>query len=806
MKKPQLKPHFRLEVIEPKHVYLLSEYATHALTGGLYCQILPLLNGQHTREELLQKLDGQVPPDHVDYVLDRLQAQGYLTDADHPLSPEVSAFWSGLGIEPQQIAERLPPMPVSITTVGTVDPQPLVESLRAIGLAVWEDGETGRQGDGTLRVVLVDDYQQPDLKQINQQALQTGQSWMLVKPIGHVLWLGPIFQPGQTGCWTCLMHRLQGNREVEAFVSQQKAKLAGGDGERGCLPVALGALPSTVQTAIALTTTEIAKWLVKQAIPESTLPTLEAAIPNSERFCAISADSGTSKRLDLNEIPRVTASKNFEFGIAALEGRLLTFDQGSLTLKTHALPHRPQCPSCGDAGIISQQLNQPLSLVSRKKLFTQDGGHRAFTPDQILHRYEHLISPITGVVTSLTRSSDPDNPYVHTYSAVHAFRSSSSLNNLRKSLRHKSAGKGKTDPQSRASGFCEAIERYSGIYQGDEPRIHAKLNELSGAIHPHRCLLFSERQYQNREALNEKAIVAHDWIPKPFDDTQAIDWTPVWSLTEQTHKYLPTAFCYYNYKLHKPHRFCSADSNGNAAGGTLEDAILQGFLELVERDSVALWWYNCLPRPAVDLASFNEPYFLDLQRWYQSQQRELWVLDLTTDLNIPAFAAVSRYTGGDKEYIITGYGAHFDPKIAVSRAVTEVNQNGRHLTENYPPTDSESALNHWCTHATIANQPYLAPSQDSPRQASDYPQQWSDDIHEDVLIGVERVKQAGLDMLVLNQTRPDIGLPVVKVIVPGLRHFWSRFGSGRLYDVPVKLGWLAESPTEDQMNSMPMVF
>ena len=40
-------------------------------------------------------------------------------------------------------------------------------------------------------------------------------------------------------------------------------------------------------------------------------------------------------------------------------------------------------------------------------------------------------------------------------------------------------------------------------------------------------------------------------------------------------------------------------------------------------------------------------------------------------------------------------------------------------------------------------------------------------------------------MLVLNQTRPDIGLPVVKVIIPGLRHFWSRFGAGRLYDVPV---------------------
>ncbi len=84
--------------------------------------------------------------------------------------------------------------------------------------------------------------------------------------------------------------------------------------------------------------------------------------------------------------------------------------------------------------------------------------------------------------------------------------------------------------------------------------------------------------------------------------------------------------------------------------------------------------------------------------------------------------------------------------------------------------------------------------------------QWSDDILDDVLHCVEVVRQAGLEMLVLNQTRPDIGLPVVKVIVPGLRHFWSRFGAGRLYDVPVKLGWLSEPRTEDQMNPMPMVF
>ena len=55
-------------------------------------------------------------------------------------------------------------------------------------------------------------------------------------------------------------------------------------------------------------------------------------------------------------------------------------------------------------------------------------------------------------------------------------------------------------------------------------------------------------------------------------------------------------------------------------------------------------------------------------------------------------------------------------------------------------------------------------------------------------------------MLVLDQTRTDVGLPVVKVIIPGMRSFWARFGPGRLYTVPVELEWLGESREETELN------
>jgi ribosomal protein S12 methylthiotransferase accessory factor len=81
---------------------------------------------------------------------------------------------------------------------------------------------------------------------------------------------------------------------------------------------------------------------------------------------------------------------------------------------------------------------------------------------------------------------------------------------------------------------------------------------------------------------------------------------------------------------------------------------------------------------------------------------------------------------------------------------------------------------------------------------------WADDVMEDVRACQALVERAGMEMLVLDQTRPEVGLPVAKVIVPGLRHFWTRFAPGRLYAVPVRLGWLSVPLTEEELNPVPM--
>jgi oxazoline/thiazoline synthase len=67
-----------------------------------------------------------------------------------------------------------------------------------------------------------------------------------------------------------------------------------------------------------------------------------------------------------------------------------------------------------------------------------------------------------------------------------------------------------------------------------------------------------------------------------------------------------------------------------------------------------------------------------------------------------------------------------------------------------------------------------------------------------------RVETAGMEVLLLDQTRPSVGVPVVRMVVPGLRSMRPRFAPGRLLDVPVGLGRLSSAPRPDALNPVPL--
>ena len=198
------------------------------------------------------------------------------------------------------------------------------------------------------------------------------------------------------------------------------------------------------------------------------------------------------------------------------------------------------------------------------------------------------MSPLTGVVSRLERIQ-ADLPLNTNWYATHNFAGPvETVHQLRAGLSGGSFGKGSTVEQGEASALMEAIERYSGIFQGDEIRAKRRFTDFpSGeAIPPNDVLQFSDAQLRQGEAPD---LDEPEAMPALFDRSAKIEWSPVWSLRDAHFKYLPTSLLYFFYQ--GPAAF-SADSNGCAAGNTLEEAIVQGFLELVERDAYAIWWYN----------------------------------------------------------------------------------------------------------------------------------------------------------------------------------------------------------------------
>jgi bacteriocin biosynthesis cyclodehydratase domain-containing protein len=746
LKNPELKPHLRFQVRPGEGVFLISEMQQTVLQGGLYESIVPLLDGRSV-EELCQELRPKLLPAQVFYALNKLDQKGVLCERERVISKELAAFWTQQGISPQTANQRLAATSVSITSLG-IDTSAFRDLLALQAVQVVDDGE--------LQVVVTDHYLRPELSQINASALASGRSWLLIKPVGAVVWIGPLFVPGKTGCWECLANRFRSNVPILGYL--QSTPL-----ENPASVADIAHTPATMSVA----------W-----------------------------------GMAANSLVSLISSEPMR---AHLEGRIQTLNVLTWQVESHVLLRQPACPACGQREQASEMHAPvpPVTLQSSRKMYTDDGGHRAMSPQETLDRYSYHVSPICGAVSQLQKSVPAGNSVMHVYtSGNNAARGPQSMRGLKTDLRHSSAGKGTSDVQAKASALCEALERYSGIFRGDEPRRVASYSELGDiAIHPNACMLFSERQYRERDVRNATSSI-FNYIPLPFDEDRKVEWSPVWSLTEERTKYLPTAFCYFRYPTTYETDFCVGCSNGNAAGNSLEEAVFQGFLELAERDAVSIWWYNRLPVPGVDLDRVGEPYLDKLRSYLTSQNRELWVLDVTTDLQIPTYVAVSRRTVGQSEQIMFGFGSHLEPRVAILRAVTELNQMliplMQYPDDKLPGILSDGETQRWLREATTAGHPYLLPRDGAMTDIRSGGQMWAEDLREDVLRCQANVESQGLEMLVLDQTRSEITMPVAKVFVPGLRHFWTRFAPGRLYDVPVKLGYLDVPLTEQQLNPVAM--
>ena len=748
------KRHLRVEVSDGERVYLFSEHGLRVLRGEVVSALAPLLDGSRDVPELLRDLPAGLSAHQVAVVVARLMEAGVVAmwppAAGTEYDQAALGYWDHAGMDATEAVVRTAGGILGVRAVGDVDGDAATNALHTAGLAaIPEPVDIAPTTD--LSVVFCDDYLHPDLAVVNEVHRRAGRPWLLAKPTGTIVWVGPVFQPPNPGCWHCLQNRLRHHRVAESFAQTELGRL----GPARYPAVTIPALHATALHVVAL---EATKWL-----------------------------AGHRSRH---------------------QGDVWTFNSLDLTSQHHEFRAAPQCATCGDPTLIQQQAWRPVVLTSRHRTGDSECGHRALSPEQVLDRYQHLVSPVTGIIKEIRKDGRGPSLFNAFRSGPNVAARARDLDTFAAALRRENGGKGVTAVQAKTSAMCEAIERYCGHFHGDEERVQGSLRSLGeSAIHPNDCQLYHERQYRTRTEWNP-AHAPFQFVSREFDPDVMTDWTPVWSVTEQRHRLLPTGMLYFSTPPESGGRLLLADSNGNAAGSTLEDAVLQGLLELVERDSVALWWYNRTRMPAVHLDSFADPWIEELRATYADLNREVWVLDLTADLLVPTMVAVSRRTDLPREEIMFGFGAHLDPRIALRRALAELNQMMPALVEagdfGRHASDDPDAVRWWQT-ATVANQPYLLPDPTTPpRTPTSYGYVPTQDIHTAITLIQHRIEALGMRLLVLNQTRPDIALPVVKVIVPGLRHFWARFAPGRLYDIPVALGRLTTPTHYHDLNPVPM--
>ncbi len=736
------KRHLQPQVVAGEAVYLIGESGVTAVQGTHVEMLAPLLDGTRDLAGLLRDLPADLTEDKVARMLTRLAAAGLIgrrgTEGGSA-TPEASlAYWDAAGLDPADVVATTATSLVSAVAIGDIDRDALAQALHRNGLTVTS-------GSGDLTVVACADYLAPELRDIDAAHRAAGTPWLLVKPVGAQVCVGPFFTPGDGPCWRCLAIRLSANRKAEAHV---RARC----GQRGPAPLPAIGLPSLHAMALEIASVETTKWL--------------AGLRHDTQRSIWSYDSLTMK------------------------------------VTQHDVWHRPQCSDCGDPEILARRAFEPVELTSRVKTSCDGGGHRSSSPQEVLDTYRHLIGPVTGIVREIRRDE-------HGPAFFNSFRSGSNIaaagegiEGLRSALRADSGGKGVTPLDAEVGALCEAVERRSGAFFGEEARVRGSYSSLGDqAIHPASVQLYHPRQFEHRDEWNANHS-AFQHVTTPFDENEVMEWTPLWSLTEQRHKLLPTGMLYFGAPCPPS---IAADSNGCAAGSSLEDAVLQGLLELVERDAIAIWWYNRTLAPGMDLDAFRDPWIDELRTVHASLDREVWLLDVTSDLGVPAMMAVSRRTDGSREDIMFGCGAHLDPRVAARRALTELNQCMPMVCEPMDMSIFDIDMRRWFETTRLADHPWLAPDPDQPaRGPFHHGYTHRRDLLDDVRAIQATLEAKGMELLVLDQTRPDVGLPVVRVVVPGLRHFWSRFAQGRLYDVPVQLGRLTQPRRYEDLNPIPL--
>ncbi len=363
----------------------------------------------------------------------------------------------------------------------------------------------------------------------------------------------------------------------------------------------------------------------------------------------------------------------------------------------------------------------------------KDDTHRAIPPDETLLSAEAKL-PAAGI-TRVADITNLDRIGIPVFSSIRpmADRGAISVYN----------GKGATPTEARVSAMMEGLERYSAEVRDRKLTIDS-FSRLNSALDPRDLIL-----------------------PAGADPDAMIPWTLGWDIMNDEEILVPSNAVFHplpsDYK-----RLFRTNTSGLASGNVIEEAIFHGLAEVIERDAWALVEATRRMGPLIrDVENDQARGLLDK---FAAADVDVYLRDITSDIGVATCAAASDDVRlRDPTLLTTGMGTHTCADVAVLRALTEVAQS--RLTQIHGARedttladfrkqigyDRTRRLNgHWF-------------STDETKSFAEILSFESDDFLLDIKYMIKKLEEAGLDrVIVVDLTREEIGIPVVRVIVPGL--------------------------------------
>jgi ribosomal protein S12 methylthiotransferase accessory factor len=379
-----------------------------------------------------------------------------------------------------------------------------------------------------------------------------------------------------------------------------------------------------------------------------------------------------------------------------------------------------------------------MILSSCRKVYTND-TQRTVSPEETLARVEQLL-PAAGI-TRVADITNLDRIGIPVFSSIRPTAGLGAVSVYN--------GKGATPAEAKVSAMMEGIERFSAEVNRHDLRV----GRFSGIR-------------EEEPALDPASLV----LPPGRNPDAPIPWVTGYDLGTGEDILVPASAVFHPLPSEYPQLFRTS-TNGLASGNTMEEAVFHALMEIIERDAWSLVEATRDTGPLVE--EIDDPLAENLLVKFRVAGVDVTIKDITSDIGIPTIAAVSDDTVLQDPTLLTiGMGTHTSARIAVLRALTEVAQS--RLTQIHGAREDTTVADirkRMGYERTKRMNRYWFTSSGS-RKFSDIPSCDTSDFLDDITLAQKRLREAGLpQVIVVNLTRETIGVPVVRVIVPGLEVF-----------------------------------